>query len=137
MQQKNPKCSERKYTAKHELSSLFARKTPAKEPKKPKILKNTIKPRRNTPQNTTTKYSLHSLFLSLGFFAWWLFWAWASLQKSGANLHILWLGLPLWFWFSCVASLPLLWVASLFLLPEDADSANAQPQRTSKQPNPR
>ena len=76
------------------------------------------------------KLSWASLLLSVGFFVWWLFWAWASLQKPGANLHILWLGLPLWFWISCVVSLPLLWVASLFLLPEDAEPSKTRRQRT-------
>ena len=138
MQQKNPKGSESppQYTAKHDLGSSLARKTPGKEQntQKPGNPKDTIKP--NTQQNTMTEYSLRSLFLSLGFFAWWLFWAWASLgkapylQKLVTSLHIFWLGLPLWFWLSCVASLPLLWIASWFLLPE-----SAKPTKTRRRAN--
>ena len=137
MQQNNHKGSEHapKYTANPDPSSLLARKTLGKEQnaQKPENPKNAIKP--NTHPNAI--YSLHSLFLSLGFFAWWLFWAWASLgkapylQKLVAGLHIFWLGLPLWFWLSCVASLPLLWIASWFLLPEDA-----KPTKTCRQAQP-
>ena len=110
-----------------------AGQNPLQNPENPQ---NVNQPTHAKPENTSVKYSLCSLFLSLGFFVWWLFWAWASLEKSpylqklAASLHIFWLGLPLWFWFSCVVSLPLLWIASLFLLPEDAKPA--KPSKTRR-----
>ena len=117
----------------------------------PENLQNANQPTHAKPENTSAKYSLCSLFLSLGFFVWWLFWAWASLEKSpylqklAASLHIFWLGLPLWFWLSCVVSLPLLWMASLFFLPEDAKPTKDLPkpfkkpfgaQKNSRKKNP-